>query len=91
MLWKRHGHTEREAERLIFESLLEAENTIPHRGHTLKDYVNDSGMRAPSKIVKVEYLKPCAFPRYAMRRAKAGCPIGQYKPPKIPPRKVGDL
>jgi len=82
-------HSEREAEKIIFESLLEAERTIPHRGHTLRDYVSDFGIRDPSEVVQVEYLRPGAFLRYQIVKAKAGSPIGQYKPPKIiPPEKT---
>ena len=77
--------TEKEAERIIFESLLQTEKSIPQRGHTLGDYVTDFGIRDPSEVVRVEYLKPGAFLRYSMIRARAGYPIGQYKAPRIIP------
>jgi hypothetical protein len=82
-------YSEREAERIIFNSLIETERIIPHRGHTLRDYVSDFRIKDPSEVVKVEYLKPGTFLRYRIVKAKEGSPIGQYKPPKIiPPEKM---
>ena len=78
-------YSEREAEKIIFNSLIETEKSIPHRGKTLADYVADFKIRDPSEVVKVEYLRPGAFLRYSMIKARMGAPIGQYKPPNIIP------
>jgi len=83
-------YSKREAEKVIFNSLLEMDKIIPHRGETLTDYVADFGIKDPSEVVEVEYLRPGAFLRYSMIKAKAGAPLGQYKPPKIiPTEKMG--
>jgi len=58
---------------------------MPHRGRTLRDYVAEFKINTPSDVVSVEYVKPGAFLRYAMVKAKEGAPVGQYKPPKIIP------
>jgi len=82
-------YSEREAEKIIFNSLMEVEKELPYRGHTLRDYVTDFRIKDPSEVLKVEYLRPGAFLRYSMIKAKEGVPIGQYKPPKIiPPEKM---
>lgn len=79
-------YSEAEAENIIFNSLLDAERTIPHPDETLlRDYVTDFRIKKPSEVIRVEYLKPGAFLRYQMMKAKGGSPIGQYKPPKIIP------
>lgn len=78
-------YSEREAEKIIFNSLMEAYRVIPHSGRTLRDYIADFRIRDPSEVVKVEYLRPGAFVRYSIIRAKMGAPLGQYKPPKIIP------
>jgi len=78
-------YSKREAEKIIFNSLMEAEKIIPYRGRTLRDYVSEFKIKDPSEVVKVEYLKPGAFLRYSMIKAKMGSPLGQYKPPKIIP------
>jgi len=79
-------YSEKEAERIIFDSLIEVEKMIPRPDNTLlRDYVKDFRIKDPSEVVRVEYLKPGAFLRYSMIKAKEGAPIGQYKPPKIIP------
>lgn len=77
--------SERDAEKLIFKSLVETDIEIPHRGHTLSDYLNDFRVKAASDLITVEYLRPGAFLRYTINQAKMGAPLGQYKPPKIIP------
>ncbi|RLG95281.1 hypothetical protein DRO29_05830, partial [Candidatus Bathyarchaeota archaeon] len=83
-------YSEREAERIIFNALIEAEKTIPRPDETLlRDYIADFRIRDPSEVVRVEYLRPGAFLRYSIMKAKEGVPIGQYKPPKIiPPERI---
>lgn len=78
-------YSEREAEEIIFNSLMEVYGTVPQRGDVLRDYVSHFRIKNPSEVVTVEYLRPGAFLRYSMKRGKAGFPIGQYKPPKIIP------
>ena len=91
LLEKAWPYSEREAERIIFNSLLEADSAIPDRGETLGDYVADFTIKNPSEVVKVEYLRPGAFLRYSMIKAKQGSPIGQYKPPKIIPSEKTEI
>jgi hypothetical protein len=82
-------YSERQAEKIIFRALLEADQSTTQRGRTLTDYITYFGPEDPSEIIKVEYLKPGAFMRYSGIKAKQGSPIGQYKPPKIiPPEKM---
>jgi len=64
---------------------------MPHRGRTLRDYVIEFKIENPSDVITVEYLKPGAFLRYAMMKARAGSPLGQYKPPKIIPSDRRDI
>jgi hypothetical protein len=78
-------YSEREAEKIIFKCLVEADRAVSQRGETLKDYVVDFKIRDPSELVKVEYLRPGAFLRYSIIKAREGAPLGQYKPPKIIP------
>ena len=85
LMEKPWSYSEREAEKIIFNSLLETERIMPHRGRTLSDYVADFRIKDPSEVVRVKYLRPGAFLRYSMIKAKEGAPIGQYKPPKIIP------
>lgn len=85
-------YSETEAEKIIFYSIMETEKITKentHRDETLLDYVVDNRIKDPSEVVKVEYLKPGAFYRYTMMKAKTGAPMGQYKPPQIiPPDKM---
>nr|MDO8134624.1 GH3 auxin-responsive promoter family protein [Candidatus Njordarchaeum guaymaensis] len=77
-------YSEKEAERIIFDSLMKAEESIQRPDETLlRDYVRDFGIRDPSDVIRVEYLRPGAFLRYTILMSKRGVPIGQYKPPKI--------
>ena len=85
LMEKDWAYSEREAEKIIFNSLIETERILPRRDRTLTDYLTVFGIDEASELIKVEYLKPGAFLRYSMMRAKAGFPIGQYKPPKIIP------
>jgi len=78
-------HSERRAEEIIFNSLMEVYETVSQRGDILRDYVSHFKIKKPSEVVTVEYLRPGAFLRYSMKKGKAGSPIGQYKPPKIIP------
>ena len=85
LMEKTWPYSEREAEKIIFNSLLEVDRDIPHSGRTFRDYISDFRVKNPSDVVKVEYLKPGTFLRYSMIKAKMGAPLGQYKPPKIIP------
>jgi hypothetical protein len=72
------GISEDEAEKRIFDSLYSIVSNF-------REYVNQYQVKAPSEIIKVEYLKKGAFIRYSMKRASQGFPMGQIKPPKIIP------
>jgi len=85
LMEKTWPYSERQAEQIIFKSLVEADKAILQRGDTLTDYIADFGIKNPSDVVRVEYLKPGAFLRFSMIKAKMGSPLGQYKPPKIIP------
>jgi hypothetical protein len=63
LMEKTWPYTESEAEKIIFNSLIETDRLLPHRGRTLRDYVADFKIDKPSEVVKVEYLKPGAFLR----------------------------
>ncbi|RLG22366.1 hypothetical protein DRN85_10835, partial [Methanosarcinales archaeon] len=91
LMEKTWPYSEREAEKIIFKSLMKIDETIPQRGDTLKNFLSDSRIKDPSEVVKVTYLKPGAFLRYSMIKAKEGAPIGQYKPPKIIPPERHDI
>ena len=88
---KTWSHSERNAEKIIFHSLMEIDKVMPHRGRTLRYYVIEFKIENPSEVITVEYLKPGAFLRYAMMKARAGSPLGQYKPPKIIPSDRSDI
>jgi hypothetical protein len=85
LMEKTWPYSEREAEKIIFNSLMETIATMPDTVRTLRDYVASFGIRDPSELVTVEYLKPGAFLRYSVIKAKMGSPMGQYKPPRIIP------
>ena len=88
LMEKTWPYTERQAEKIIFKSMLEVDKAMMQPGETFKDYVEDFRVKDPSEFIRVVYLRPGAFLRYSMIRAKEGVPIGQYKPPKIiPPEK----
>ena len=91
LMEKTWPYSEREAEKIIFNSLMETERVLPHRGRTLRDYVGDFRVKDPSEVVKVEYLRRGAFLRYQIKKAKMGSPIGQYKPPKIIPTEKTEI
>ena len=91
LMEKTWPYSEREAEKIIFKSLMKIDETIPQRGDTLKNFLSDFRIKDPSEVVKVTYLKPGAFLRYSMIKAKEGAPIGQYKPPKIIPPERHDI
>ena len=84
-------YSEREAEKRIFKALVAADKALPRHSTTLKNLLSDFRIRDPSELVKVTYLKPGAFLRYSMIKAKEGAPIGQYKPPKIIPPERHDI
>jgi hypothetical protein len=84
-------YSEEESEKIIFHSLMKASETLPQRGETLTNYVADFKIKDPSEVVKVEYLKPGAFLRYSIMKAKSGAQIGQYKPPTIIPTEKADI
>lgn len=85
---KEWPYSEEEAQRIIFQCLLEAEKQVAHRYHTITDLVSELRIKDPSEIVKVEYVRKGAFTKYALHKAQRGAPIGQYKPPTfIPPEK----
>ncbi len=83
LMEKEWPYSEVEAEKIIFNYLQETYRTIPHGGDVLTDYIAHYKIKNPSEVVKVEYLKPGAFTRYSMKKAKEGAPMGQYKPPQI--------
>jgi len=68
--------SERQAEKLIFGSLLSSSSEF-------QSYVKDFNISDPSDAIKVEFLEKGAFTRYAIKQAKKNMPLGQYKPPKI--------
>jgi len=69
-------HSEKEAEKRIFNALKELHNDF-------RKYVTDFNITDPSEAVKVEYLRHGAFLRYSALKAKMGSPLGQYKPPQL--------
>ena len=82
LMEKTWEYSEKTAEQLIFNSLLEIHQDF-------RKYVKDFGIKEPSDAVRVEYLKPGAFMRYSALKAKMGAPLGQYKPPQIiPPSRI---
>jgi hypothetical protein len=83
LMEKEWSYSESEAEKIIYNCLLETYRSIPHHGDVLSDYIVHYKIKDPSEVVKVEYLKPGAFTRYSMIKAKEGAPMGQYKPPQI--------
>jgi hypothetical protein len=83
LMEKEWSYSESEAEKIIFNCLLETYRTIPHYGDVLSDYIAHYKIKNPSDVVKVEYLKPGAFTRYSVKKAKEGASMGQYKPPQI--------
>jgi len=83
LMEKTWQHSESEAEKIVFSSLLETDRNVSHRGRTLADYITEFGIKNPSEIIKVEYLRSGAFLRYQMMKAREGSPVGQYKPPKV--------
>jgi hypothetical protein len=83
LMEKEWSYSEVEAEKTIFNCLQETYRTIPHSGDVLTDYIAHYKIKDPSEVVKVEYVKPGAFTRYSMKKAKEGAPMGQYKPPQI--------
>ena len=91
LMEKTWPHSEKEAEKIIFSSLMETEKIIPYRGRTLRNYVTDFRIEDPSEVIKVEYLRPGAFLRYSIIKAKMGSPLGQYKPPKLIPSERMDV
>jgi hypothetical protein len=82
---KTWAYTESEAEKTLFNAFMNIEKSMPNRGRTLSDYIREFKISNPSEVIQVEYLRPGAFLRYQMKKAKDGAPIGQYKPPKIIP------
>ena len=91
LMEKAWPHSEKEAEKIIFNALMDTERNLPHRGRTLRDYVSDFKITNPSDVVKVEYLRPGAFLRYSVIKGKQGSPMGQYKPPKVIPAEKMDI
>ena len=91
LMEKTWSYSEREAEKRIFGSIMKVYGMMANRGLTLRDYVVKFGIEDPSEMIKVEYLKPGAFNRYSMIKAKTGSPLGQYKPPKIIPSDRMDI
>jgi len=91
LMEKTWPHSEREAEKMILNSLMETFKTMPETAQSLGHYRGDFKVKEPSEVVKVEYLKPGAFLRYSIIRAKMGSPMGQYKPPKIIPSEKKEI
>lgn len=89
LMEKTWPYSEKEAEQIIFQSLIDIEKKIEYCGTEFTDLVADFKIKSPSDLIKVKYLKPGAFLRFVMFQAKKGVPLGQYKPPKfIPADKV---
>ncbi len=78
LMEKTWEYTEKEAEQILFESLKRTHEDF-------RTYVQDFNIENPSEIIEVEYLKPGAFMRYSMMRARMGASLGQYKPPEVIP------
>ncbi|MEM1994182.1 MAG: GH3 auxin-responsive promoter family protein [Nitrososphaerales archaeon] len=78
LMEKTWDYSEKEAEKQIFKAL----STV---STDFAAYVDIFGIKDPSKLIKVEYLKQGAFTRYYMYASKAGLPLGQLKAPKIIP------
>ena len=91
LMEKTWPYSEKEAEKLIFDSIMKVYGKMTNRGLTLRDYVIKFGIEEPSEMIKVEYLKTGAFLRYQMIKGKMGSPLGQYKPPKIIPADRMDI
>jgi hypothetical protein len=84
LMEKEWDYSEAEAEKQIFYSLMRISQDFA-------DYVKIFGIKKPSQLIKVEYLKQGAFTRYIMRAAKLGLPLGQLKAPKIIPMDRVDI
>lgn len=72
LMEKSWPHSEKKAEKLIFNSLIETEKKLPHRGRTLRDYIENYKIEDPSELITVEYLKLGAFLRYQANQARQG-------------------
>jgi hypothetical protein len=78
-------YSEKKASRVVFKALLSMD---PY----FQNFVRDFGIKDPSEIIKVQYLRKGAFMRYATKKVKDGAPIGNIKPPKIVvPDKMEDI
>jgi len=84
LMEKEWDYSEAEAEKHIFNSLMRISQDFA-------EYVKIFGIKKPSQVIKVEYLKQGAFTRYIMRAAKLGLPLGQLKAPKIIPMNRVDI
>ena len=84
LMEKEWDYSEAEAEKQIFYSLMQISQDFA-------DYVRVFGIKKPSQLIKVEYLKQGAFTRYLMRAAKLGLPLGHLKAPKIIPMNRADI
>jgi hypothetical protein len=91
LMEKTWPYSEKEAEKRLFNALMTIYGRMPNRGLTVREYVLQSGIKDPSEMIHVEYLKPGAFLRYTMIKARTGSPLGQYKPPKIIPSDRMDI
>jgi hypothetical protein len=78
LMEKDWDYSEKEAEKHIFNSLLQLSEEFA-------EYVKIFKIENPSSLIKVEYLKRGAFTRYYLRASKLGLPLGQLKAPKIIP------
>jgi hypothetical protein len=74
--------SERQAEKLIFNSLL---TILPE----FQRYVQDFKILNPSDAIRVEFLKKGTFIRYTIEQVRKKVPLGQYKPLKIIPSDKG--
>jgi len=82
LMEKTWEHSEKEAEKRIFDALQEIHGDF-------RKYVTDFNIKDPSEAIKVEYLKYGAFLRYTALKTKMGAHLGQYKPPQlIPPDRM---
>jgi hypothetical protein len=68
--------SEKKASRVVFKALLGMDQYF-------QNFVRDFGIKDPSEIIKVQYLRKGAFMRYATKKVKDGASIGNVKPPKI--------
>lgn len=76
--------SEKEAEKLIFNSML---TLIPG----FDNYVRDFKIVDPADAIRVQFLEKGTFTRYTIKQVRKNVPLGQYKPLKIIPPEKSNL